>query len=320
MAPRARSRLEDVDSAWKQITETANTFKYSQQLTPGQSKRVEKVAENRGRQKKTEEALKYYTFMNKILELSSNYDLLFSVTFSQTLISSTRTKILDAILERIKERLNDASIISPGLRSITACSEERRALQPLQQHTQGPASTPAHFEYTHAELDGTRSVFDEAIVKSIKELPIEQNWRAVTKAVTMRFPSSSVTNTSSCSLKLDIREENVKELGIALFNIEVNWMTDSFHVLHENGTVGIVQHSKYIHKGAMAETIGTVFGLEIISAMDECPLRHLELSKGMRITQCVSMTFTRGGGTIEMSLGLARGVEIQRKLWMKDTT
>jgi hypothetical protein len=288
-------------------------------LTTGQSNRVKEVAENRGREKKTAEGLKYYTFMNKVLEVSSNYDLLFSVTFSQTLIGSTKAKILDDILERIKERRDDTTIISPGLRLITARLEERRALQPLQEHTQGLASTSDYFEYTHAELDGTRSVFGEGIVKSIKELPIEQNWRAVTKAVTMRFPSSPSPQNSSCSLKLDICEESVKELGIALFNIEVNWMADCFHVFHENGMVGIVQHFEYIIKGGIAETIRTVFGPEIISAIDECPLRHLELTEGRRITQCVSMTFTRGGGTIEMSLDLERGVQIQKKLWMNNT-
>jgi hypothetical protein len=315
---RSRNGLQHVDVAWTYITETAKKLKFSQELTKGQNNRVQRVTEGRTNQKHTSAALKYYAFLNAVLEISPIYHLLLMATFSQNQIDATKASVLNDLIEKIKEGGDDASILSPGLRSLTARLEERRTVQPLSEHTPGLPSASDYFEYTHAELEGTRSVFGEAMVRSIKDLPIEQNWRAVTKAVTMRFPKSPLPEDQSCSLQLDICEEYVKELGMMLCNIEVHWMTDTFHVVHDNGMVGIVRYFQYEHKGASAEAVGRVFGTEIMSAINECPVRHKELAEGKSTTQCVSMIFVRSGGTIEMSLGLEIGVQIQTKLWMKN--
>jgi hypothetical protein len=307
---RKRNGIQDVDSAWTQITKISKSLKLSQRLTPGQSNRFKKVTESRGKEGLSTAALKHHTFLERVRDVDLNYYMLCTIAFSQYQIESTRAAILNDLVVRIRNNRNDASVISSSIRTLTEGLERHGTVRP-------PQAPEKWYVFTHAEVEGTREVFGESMMHKIKRVQMDKDWRAVT----MRFPHTRTPEIpSSCSLSLEIREEDIKELAIALFKIEVNWATDAFQLAHENGTVQIIPHSEFTLKGVLGEDIVAVFEPEINSAITECPVRARELVEGKRRTDCVSMTFRRSEGTIILALGLERGVQIQGKLYNTNRT
>ncbi|KAF1993154.1 hypothetical protein P154DRAFT_97481 [Amniculicola lignicola CBS 123094] len=137
----------------------------------------------------------------------------------------------------------------------------------------------------------------------------------------MHFPSwPTPDNLVPCFLSLEIYKEDVKELAMVLFKVEVDWIADVFQVVHHNGMVQIIPHSEFTLKGVLDDDVVAVFGAKIHSAIAECPVRARELAEGKRRTECVSMTFSKDEGTISLTMGLETGVLIQNKLNSKITT
>jgi hypothetical protein len=308
---RKRNGIQDVDLAWTQITRISKSLELSQRLTPGQSNRFKRVTESTGKEGLSTAALKHHTFLERVRDVDFNYHMLCTIAFSQYQIESTKTAILNDLVKRIWNNRNDTSVISSNIRTLTEVLERRRIVRPPQE-----VSAPEKwFVFTHAEVEGTREVFGEGMMHKIKRVQMDKDWRAVT----MRFPRTRTPEIpSSCFLSLEIREEDMKELAIALFKIEVNWVTDTFQLVHENGTVQIVPHSEFTLKGVLGKDIVAVFEPEINSAITECPVRARELLEGKLRTDCVSMIFRRSEGTIILALDLERGVQIQGKLYNKN--
>lgn len=79
-----------------------------------------------------------------------------------------------------------------------------------------------------------------------------------------------------------------------------------------------IPYPKFTLKGVLVEDIVAVFTPKINSAFNKCLVRVRELAEGKRQTECVSMTFERGKGTIFLTLGLEGGVKIYNTLYIKN--
>ena len=118
-----------------------------------------------------------------------------------------------------------------------------------------------------------------------------------------------------CLISLDICDQEVEQLAMALFNAKVKWVEQVLHVVLKEGFTLIIPHSETTLKGALDEAIIAVFGLEIHNAIAESPIRRRELEEGKHVTECVSMILTKNGAIINLSLGLEGGLQIQNKLY-----
>lgn len=95
----------------------------------------------------------------------------------------------------------------------------------------------------------------------------------------------------------------------------MKWVENSLHIGFEGGTILTVPNSEVTLKGVDNEAIATMFGSEIQQAIKESRIRLRELEEGKLKTECVSMIVTEKGAIVSLSLGLVRGLEIQKKLY-----
>jgi hypothetical protein len=309
---RVRNGFKDVDSAWIHLNNVSRTLKYSQRLTKGQSNRFKRVSRNRIEEGLSAAAIKHHTFLNRVLDIDSSYHTLCTIAFTQNQIESTRTTVLDELVERIQQRQGDPPVVSSSIRSLTADLENRGTVQPPQDPSQRLANASEKwFVFMHARLEGTRELLGEDMVHKIKSSHLGNDWRAVT----MHFPSwPTPDNLDSCFMRLDIREEEVEGLAMALFSVKVEWVLGVLQIAYDNGMVQLIPHPEFTLKGVLEQDIVTVFKSEIHGAITECPIRVRERAEGKHRTECVSMAFSRKECTITLTMGLDRGIEIQNKL------
>ncbi|KAF2105292.1 hypothetical protein BDV96DRAFT_509616 [Lophiotrema nucula] len=116
-------------------------------------------------------------------------------------------------------------------------------------------------------------------------------------------------------MSLDICEQHIERLAKTLFNAKVKWMEQVLHIDLAGGTTLIVPGSEATLKGVSGDAIIQAFGLEIHSAIYECPIQKREVTEGKRGTECVSMILMKNGGIISLSLGLEGGLRIQKQLY-----
>lgn len=157
-------------------------------------------------------------------------------------------------------------------------------------------------------------VFGGLISGAIRTVPVRTNegisWKA---SVTTVFPLWG--GPVDCFLSLDVCESGVEYLAMALFNARVKWVEEVRHVGFEGGATLTIPSSEVTLKGVKDEAIIMVFGSEIRCAINESRIRERELEEGKLMTECVSMILTKQGAIVNLSLGLDRGLEIQRKLY-----
>ncbi|RMZ72497.1 serine threonine kinase [Pyrenophora seminiperda CCB06] len=250
---------------------------------------------------------KYYHFLRNV---HGAYRELCIVAFTRFQVDSTKNAVLESLATRTGERRDD---VHPGIRSFFMELREPEAALALQApNHESTAISDSWYEFTHAEPEGTTSIFGEAMAQKIKNAHMNQGW----KAVTVYFPKNSTTLRFSYFLKLEISEEHLSELAIALFKIEVSWVAVAFQVVHENGMVQNMP--EFTHTGALEEDIIAVFHPEISSAIIENMARRRELEEGKSRTECVSMTFARSEGTITLAMDLQKGAQIQKRLYNKN--
>jgi len=339
----ARDGFKDVDSAWKHLKKVELDLICSPSLTKSQSKRRIKVIANRGKSAGNKIDRKYYRFLNTV---DDAYKELCIIAFTRFQVDSTKKAVLADLAMRTSERRGD---IHPSIRSSLmdlekpetawasqyftpdsagtseSCCELTHAELPSEScceltHAELPsesccelthAELPSEswFEFTHAELQGTISTFGETMAKRVKNVEMGQDW----KAVTMHFPRKTITPESPCFIKLEIGEEYLSELAMALFKIEVHWVANAFQVVHENG----IEQSmpEFTHKGALEENVVAVFGPEISNASTQWTVR---LAQGKSRIGGVSMKFARSEVTVTLEMSVQRGIAIQKKLYTKD--
>jgi hypothetical protein len=288
--------------------ETFNDIELSLRLTKGHVSRIKKVAENE-KTKRSGASLKQHKFLRKVLAINSDSYTLCVVAFSQNQIDSTKAAILDGLVGRIAERRNDI-IISPTMRPLFDHSEDN-GIVPLPQETNQPLTIP-WVVLKYAERAGTEEVFGQYLVDRIENTELGDNW----KAVMMRLPMWPPDRSAPCFMSLDLREECIKEVAMALFKVEVTWETDAFRVIHEGGMLQIIPYSQHTMKGVLDEDIVAVFGADIHAAITTCSMRANELSEEGGKTRCVSMTFSKRKATIDLTLSVMEGVKIQNKFWV----
>jgi hypothetical protein len=297
MAPkriRSRPGFRDVDSAWGQFQKTLNRLNLSRRLTKRQSSRFKQVAEA-VKEKTTglpKAAVKHHHFLRNVFVISPDHHKLCTAAFSQAQIESTRVTVLDELTARIGKQ-DDAEAIHELFQSLFP---ESQVDEPV-----------PRVEFMSAEREGTRQVFGEYLVDKIKTAAMNDQWRAV--SVLLPFYPPDLLETSVMSL--EIREECVKELAMALYMTEVDWVTDSYRVVHVNKTVQIIPHG-FEWIAVPDENISAVFGSYIHGVIDAC--RSRELAKGENGTDCVKMIFRNGQGTINLKMSLIDIPRIQRIL------
>ncbi|TGO54957.1 hypothetical protein BCON_0099g00220 [Botryotinia convoluta] len=162
----------------------------------------------------------------------------------------------------------------------------------------------------NALLQGIAKIFDEQMCSAIRKVIVDGNLRA---AVTMVFPVWG--GPVDCLISLDICEQDVEQLVMALFNAKVKWAENVLHVVFNEGPTLVIPNSEATLKGVEDIAILKVFGPEIHDAISECPVRRRELADGKRITECVSVILTKNEAIVNLSLGLERGLQIQNKLY-----
>ncbi|KJZ69735.1 hypothetical protein HIM_10875 [Hirsutella minnesotensis 3608] len=165
----------------------------------------------------------------------------------------------------------------------------------------------------YASQAGVTIIFDEYVCDAIRTIPIQSNgvtsWKA---SVTMVFPVWA--GLVDCMMSLDVHDWGVKYFAMALFNAKVEWVEDVRHIVLKEGTTLIIPSAEATLKGAQDEAIMKVFGSEIYRAVTESPVRKKELRERKSTTDCVSMILTKNGAIVNLSLGLDKGLEIQKKL------
>jgi hypothetical protein len=303
---RGRKGFVTIDLAWNQVTKTSRNLKITKSLTKGQFNRIRFVRSGNSRG-----AIKHNEFLERVRDINPNYYTLCVIAFSQNQIDSTKAAVLDGLVKRIEERRGDQTVIHRNIQSLTADSN-RVATDP---------SEGSWMVFTQSTIEGIRDVFGEDMMDKIKrvqrdkENDKENDNDNDQRVVTMHFPLwPALNHLDTCFLILDIREENVKELGMALFKVEVDWKTDGFRVVHHDGMVQTIPHFEFTLNGVLNEDIFAVFKSEICSATTEGPTRARELAEGKRRTESVSMIFSKSEATIHLTMGLWKGIEIQNRL------
>jgi hypothetical protein len=158
----------------------------------------------------------------------------------------------------------------------------------------------------NASLRGIAQIFDGYMCHAIRRVSIEGDSKA---AITMVFPGWG--GPVDCLMSLDIREWDIAQLAMDLFNAELKWVGHVLHVVLENGMTLTTETSEITLKGVEDKAIDKVFGREIHDAINECSIRKRETK---RATECVSMILTKNGAIINLSLGIRGGLQIQNKL------
>jgi hypothetical protein len=304
-AKRARNGFKDVDSCWIQLLETSKTIELSGAIRKGYKARFNKVTNDGEKKGLPRAAVKHHKFFDKVCDLDPDFRTLCSMAFSQNQIDSTKESILKRLYEKIK---GDKMILSPNVRSLFTCLRNSHAEQPVQDsHQRSTSASGIWCEFKHAEREGTTRVFRDYLADKIKSTELLDK-----RGVTMRLPMWPLSVDGSMSIEL--REDCVKELRIALFKVEVDWVTDAFHVLHGGGVLQTIYDSKHTLSRVLEEDIVAVFGSDVLTAISRSHLRANEVKEERARTECVKMTFSKGMGTIELIMGAIEGINIQVKL------
>lgn len=132
--------------------------------------------------------------------------------------------------------------------------------------------------------------------------------------MTLDFPCWGLVD---CRMSLHIRERDVDQLAMALFNVQVESVGHARYITLTGGA-GLTPNPQITLKGVLDEAIIRVFGPEIRGAITACRMRKKELEEGNRVTECVSMILTGcpdKGAIINLSFGLKGGAQIRNKLY-----
>jgi hypothetical protein len=164
--------------------------------------------------------------------------------------------------------------------------------------------------FENASLHGITTIFNKQICDVVRRVTSEGDFKA---AVTMVFPVWA--GAVDCLMSLDVCERGMEQLAMTLFNAKVKWVDQVLHIVLKEGLTVITPNFETILKGASDQVIQEVFGPEVFDAITESPVRERELAEGKRVTECVSMIFTKNGAILSLSLGLEGGLQIQNELY-----
>jgi hypothetical protein len=303
---RTRNGFQYVGPAWTQLLDIAKEIELSGVLKKGHKIRLEKVTQERENKGLRGAALKQHKFLEQVFRIDSDFHTLCSIAFTQSQIDSTRLEIIRELIKKIRENRDDATIMRPSMRLLFAKFRASQATR--QESIQHLASADdIWYEYKHAEPAGTSIVFGDYLADKIQSTGLKDK-----RAVTMRLPNWPLSR--DCFMSVEVRNESVKELAMALFKVELHRTADALHVVHQGGVQQTIHDSKDALSRVLEEDVVAVFGLDVLDAISASHIRATERTEGITRTECVKMTFSKGTGTINVIMGTMEGLQIQRKL------
>lgn len=164
----------------------------------------------------------------------------------------------------------------------------------------------------NATIEGTKHVFGEELCRAVRKVYTHGQTKASVTTVLPKWGGPV-----DCLISLDIREEEVDQLALALFNAKVTWVQQGLHVVLRDGFTIILTcaEAEVTLKGATDKAIVDVFGSQTCDAVNESRIRKREWEAGEQLTHCVSMIITKSGAIISISLSLESGIQIQNMLY-----
>ncbi|KAJ6003896.1 hypothetical protein N7540_013178 [Penicillium herquei] len=324
---RCRKSLTSAE-AWKKVESIAYRLGIAWHLGPKQSKQVSEAFFSLSHPSTSTSDRKYRLFLHEVRRTCGLQGVrLCAAALGQNNVRDMNDSQRNALVCKLGEEKYRLLINNPSFPSIVEDTEvfldchesspltaHARFSQDVWQVSTDLANTQEVFE--HASLEGIAAVFKGVISGAIRIRTNSSSTSGKTcskASVTTVFPPWG--GPVDCLLSLDICESMVQDLAMALFNARVKWAENSLHVSFERGANLTIPNSEVTLKGVGDEAIVAVFGSEIQYAIRESPIRLRELEEGRLMTECVSMIITEKSAIVNLSLGLIRGLEIQKKLY-----
>ncbi|KAJ5100876.1 hypothetical protein N7456_006928 [Penicillium angulare] len=333
--------------AWEKVESTAYRLGIAWHLGPKQSKQVSEAFSSLSHPSASTSHRKYRLFLHEVRRTCGLQGVrLCAAALGQNNVRDMNVSQRDALVRKLGEEKYRLLINNPSFPSIVGDTQVFGLLEAhlgsleveeysepiLDFHESSPLTAHARFlqddwqvstdlantqeVFEHASLEGIAAVFNGAISGAIRIRTNSSSTSVKTcskASVTTVFPPWG--GPVDCLLSLDICESMVQALAMALFNARVKWAENSLHVSFERGANLTIPNSEVTLKGVGDEAIAAVFGSEIQHATRESPIRLRELEEGRLMTECVSMIITEKSAIVNLSLGLIRGLEIQKKLY-----
>ncbi|KAM4060854.1 hypothetical protein HRG_001623 [Hirsutella rhossiliensis] len=165
----------------------------------------------------------------------------------------------------------------------------------------------------YASSAGAAAVFQEEICKAVRNIAVRHGEAELRASITIKFPLWG-RGAIDCLLSMHICPWAVSYFAQQLFGAQIVMIGSVRRIVLKEGITVIVPGTEVTLKGVEEDTILKVFGSEMLDAVKESSVRGEEISQGVSATECVSMIVTEDGAIVSLALGLARGLQIQRKL------
>jgi hypothetical protein len=268
-------------------------------LSPKERARLARYHDNRVQSKPAKKFRKF------LAQVDRSCCILCAIAFPQDRIYRTDDSVLKDLVKKTKDKPFE---LSESVQSLF------RSSQVTQEHIRDSSdASKSEFVLEHPELEGVRRVFCHEMVEHIKTSQSGHEW----KAVTMRFPIQPKEDSPfSCSLTLELHEEAMRELVLALFKMEAHWLSTTVQTLQVNHECGLVQTVPYLTQtGALCDKIADVFGEDIYLAVMNSAAYRKEQAEGKDRTKCVSVVWSKDERRVTLEMGIGKGVEISKKLF-----
>jgi len=308
---RSERRYRDVNTAWQVLVRLVKDLSIRSVLTKGEQGRLRRyhvngAQEHQNHRRDNRRIVKYRRFIAKV---DASCRELCAIAFPTDGIYFTDDSVLDALAKKTQA---GELVVPNNVQLLFQTSEVTRELIRDSSDT-----SKLSVKLAYAALEGVREVFRDEMVQKIEE---SQEGHEM-KAVSMSFPTFPTELESgspfSCSLTLELREEAMRELVMALFNVEANWTSNTFQVVHESGLTQTMPYLKQM--GARCDKIADVFGEEIYLAITNCATYQKEQAEGKDRTMCVSVFWAKGERNVTLEVDVKDGIGISQKLYNMDT-
>ncbi|KAH8711471.1 hypothetical protein HC256_008285 [Beauveria bassiana] len=122
---------------------------------------------------------------------------------------------------------------------------------------------------------------------------------------------------ADCLLKLDISPAGAEYLASILFNAEIQGGSHATQIAFDNGSkLALAVAAGATWKGAPHQALFSIFDTQVCCAVMESKLYQRELKQGLQVTNCVSMTLTADGATVDVTLGARQALGIIYKFFV----
>jgi hypothetical protein len=310
---RSERKYRDVNTAWQVLVRLAEALSIRCVLTDKEQGRLRRyrVDGEQGHQDRRRDKRRIVKYRRFVANVDASCRELCVIAFPIDGIYYTSNSVLDALAKKTQE---GGLIVPNSVQLLFQTSEVTRG--PIRDSSD---TSKLSVKLAHAALEGVREVFPDGMVQKIEES--QEGYEM--KAVTMSFPNFPPELESgspfSCSLTLELHEEAMRELVMALFNVEANWTSNTvqaLQVVHESGLRQTMPYLKQM--GARCDRIADVFGEKIYLAITNCATYQKEQAEGKDRTTCVSVFWAKGERKVTLEMDVKDSIGISQKLYTKD--